>query len=208
MRVLSQRDANDHLQSIGMQLGCWHQLCDANGSERPTANVRILHVHERDALNLCHHLLAWLPHGDWKLLQLDHSSGWLDPVQMSLFSGLLYGADIQDLNCYENRGFLFTFEGPDLVTDANTSLVVSNLMYVALLLKLHAYLVSSGSRNGEMIALQDGVVYLSSRHGDMSRADALIDAVKRHPSARPKWVLDLIAMRQEQTLVRSSSRNV
>jgi hypothetical protein len=205
MRLLNLRDANEYLSRIGMHLGDWQQPCDTGDRQRGASHVRMFRPHEHDALNLCHHLVAWLPNGDWRLFQIDHSTGWIDPIQMSLVSGLLYGVDIRDLNDCENRSFLFTFGGSDAAADANSSLTIANLMYVFLLLRLHAYVVSSGSRDGEMVALQDGVVYLSSRRDEMSRADALVDALARRPSARPQWILDLIAQRQEQTLVRVHS---
>ena len=206
MRLLSAQEANEHLSSHGMELGDWNEIRDVGGRERDASQVRQLHAQDYDLLNLCHHLVAWLPRGDWKLFQADHSTGWLDPVQMSWISGLVYGGEgIRDLNDRQNLGFLFVCDSRDPLATANKDLVVANLMYVFLLFNLHAYVVSSDSRNGEMVGLHDGVVYLSSRSGAMVGADAMIDRLARQPSARPKWILDLIATHQEQTLVRRRS---
>lgn len=184
-----------------MRLGTWCQIADVVGSERPASQWTKLIAPDRYLLNFCHHVAGWLPRGDWKLFQIDNSTGQLDPVQMSLVSGLLYGVDgACDLNEYQDRGFLFEFNGRDSRADDNVELAIANLVFVFVLFRLHAYVVSSGSRDGELVGLQDGVVYLSSRHGPISEIDSMRERLAREPSTPPEWILNVIARHQEHAL--------
>lgn len=198
MKCLTIQEANAYLNSIGMEIGNWNQITDIAGRQLSKSNWINYRAPKDGLLNFSHHVAGWLPKGNWKIFQIDHSTGWMDPVQVSLFGGLLFGADnIPDLNQIENSTFLFEF-GKNKTADENTELLISNLIFVFLLFESHGYVVSSNSSAGQLLGLQDGFVYFSSREKNISRAEVLLKNFKRNPSALPQWGMEIFAERQEQ----------
>lgn len=123
----------------------------------------------------------------------------MDPVQLSLFGGLLFGADkITEYNQTENRTFLFEF-GKNKNSDSNDELLLSNLIYIFLLFESHGYIVSSGSSAGQKLGIQDGYVYFFSREQkDIAQAKTLIGSFENNPSKPPNWIMEIFSDRQEQ----------
>lgn len=207
MKCLTTQEANDYLNEVGLRVDDWNRIIDV---EQHNHHDRRLHCINYRApkealLSFCHHAAGWLPKGNWKIFQIDNSTGWLDPVQLSLFSGLLFGGEkIRDLNSLESRTFLFEF-GKGREDDENTELLLANLMYVFLLFESHGYLVSSGSSTGQRLGIQDGFVYFLSRDPNLSSAEGLLEKFERNPLSAPQWVFDIIAKRQTRDLVKKES---
>lgn len=200
MKCLTIQEANTYLNSIGMEIGDWYRITDIPGRQFGKPKWINYQAPKEGLLNFSHHVAGWLPKGDWKIFQIDHSTGWMDPVQASLFGGLLFGADdIPDLNQIENSTFLFEF-GKNKTADENTELLISNLIYVFLLFESHGYVVSSNSSAGQRLGIQDGFVYFSSREKNISGAEGLIKNFERDSLELPKWVMEIFAERQEQAL--------
>lgn len=201
MKCLTAQQANEYLNSIGMKIGDWNRITDIAGRQHGKPNW-INYRAPKDGLgllNFSHHVAGWLSKGDWKIFQIDHSTGWMDPVQASLFGGLLFGSgDMPDL--VENRTFLFEF-GENKTTDENTELLISNLIFVFLLFESHGYVVSSNSNAGQLLGIQDGFVYFFSKEKNISGAEVLLKNFERNPLAPPQWIIEIFAERQEHALV-------
>lgn len=191
MKCLEVQEANGYLGHIGMEIGNWGQVTDIAG-EQHRARYWINYCAPKEVLlNFSHHVSGWLPSGNWKIFQIDNSTGWIDPVQLSLFAGLLFGADnIPDLNKLDNRTFLFEF-GKNVDANSNTELLISNLIFVFLLFESHGYVVSSNSNAGEVLGVQDGFIYFSSWDKNISGAKKVLQDFERDPSAPPQWIIEI-----------------
>jgi len=183
-----------------MEIGNWNRITDIADRQHGKSDWINYRAPKDGLLNFSHHVAGWLPKGDWKIFQIDHSTGWMDPVQVSLFGGLLFGSgDTPDL--VENRTFLFEF-GKNKKADENTELLISNLIYVFLLFESHGYVASSNSNSGQLLGVQDGYIYFLSRDKkSISSAKTLLKNFERKPSALPQWVMEIFVERQEQELV-------
>jgi len=194
MKRLTMQQANAYLRDIGMEVGTWNQIADRQANKPKWINYRA----PRDALlNFSHHVAAWLPKGDWKIFQIDNSTGWMDPVQVSLFGGLLFGTEeVPDF--IEDRTFLFEF-GKKKTGDENSELLISNLIFIFLLFESHGYVVSSNSNRGQLLGVQDGFIYFASRdEKDIDSAECLLRNFERDPLASPSWVSEIFVERQEK----------
>lgn len=201
MKCISTQQANEFLNSIGMTIGDWSQIADLQETNLNKSSWINCPAPKTDLLNFSHHVAGWLPKGSWKIFQIDNSSGWMDPVQLSLFAGLLFGADkISEYNQTQNRTFLFEF-GKNKDSDSNDELLLANLIYIFLLFESHGYIVSSNSYSGQSLGIQDGYVYFSSREQkDISNAETLLGSFARNPKTRPQWVIEVYVDRQQQFL--------
>ena len=202
MKCLSIEDANLLLANIGMRIGEWNQIVN-NTEHQYGKNKWVSYLPPRDGrtlLNFSQHVVGWLPKGNWKIFQIDNSTGWMDPVQCSLFNGLLFGLSSKlDINYIKNRTLLFEC-GEDNDTDLNTELLISNLVYIFLLFESHGYLVSSDSYNGQLLGIQDGVVYFCSQEKLISSVNDLLKKFEHDPLASPQWVTNAFIARQEEFL--------
>lgn len=199
MKCLTKYEANIILRSVGMQIGDWNEVMEIpnRSHKKPTwLNYR---APKAELLNFSHHIARWLPDGKWKIFQIDNSTGWMDPIQASLFGGLLFGAnnhETLDANVRLNRTFLFEFDGT-VHAKEYAELLIANLIYLFLLFESHGYVVSSGSSSGEILGIQDGFAYFSSHDAKVSGADKLLESFERNPTTRPRWISEIIAARQE-----------
>lgn len=195
MKCITTQEANVFLRNIGMEIGNWNQVTDIATHKHGKPNWINYRAPRNELLNFSHHVAGWLPKGEWKIFQIDNATGWIDPVQWSLFGGLLFGAgDIPDVA--ENRTFLFEF-GKSKSADEKTELLISNLIYVFLLFESHGYVVSSGSSAGQLLGIQDGFVYLSSREHDISGAESLLKNFESKPLESPRWITEILVESQK-----------
>lgn len=177
-----------------MQLGGWGNI----GHEMGTAGVRWTKflAPERNLLVFSQHVAGWLSRGAWKLLQIDSSTGWMDPVQTGLFGGLLFGGEHSSaLDQRPERAFLFEFDQAKRRND-DIELLIANLIFVLLLFGLHGYVVSSDDESGRILGIQDGFAYFGTREEecDISALASMFEAETVSP---PQWVADIISERQE-----------
>ncbi len=192
MKIITSDSANKHLSSIGFRISSWNGIESTKTSDSVPELWEKIRAPNRNLLNFCHHVVNWLPKGGWKLFQIDNSTGWMDPIQLSLFAGLLLGENNQlSYNQNTDRSIFFEF-GEGEVKNAYTDLLIANLTFVFLLFNSHAYIVSSGSIGGELIAVQDGYVYLIS--------DTNLVGVRELKSKKndkfltpPEWILEFIS---------------
>jgi hypothetical protein len=76
MKPLGPEEANHYLAPLGMKIGSWNRLDlldEREASSRSYFNYRA----PRDAGALYHlsaFTTAWLPHGEWRILQFDNSN--------------------------------------------------------------------------------------------------------------------------------------
>ncbi len=196
MKCLTVPQANTYLQSIDMKLDDWNKITDISGEQDQKDNWINFRPQKEHLLDFSQHVAGWLPKGNWKLFQIDNSTGWMDPVQLSLFGGLIWGADGVP-SSLEDKTFLFEF-GNDSVADENAELLIANLICVFLFFEFHGYVVSSKSGRGQLLGVQDGFIYFFSRDAkDILEAKSLLENFKRAPSSSPQWVRDISIRRQE-----------
>jgi hypothetical protein len=199
MKCLTAQQANTYLQSIDMKLDDWNKITDISEAQHRKHNWINFRPQREELINFSHHVSGWLPKGNWKMFQIDNSTGWMDPVQLSFFGGLIWGVDNMPSDM-ENQTFLFEF-GKDKSADDNSELVISNLIFTFLFFESHGYVVSSNSSTGQLLGVQDGYIYFLSRNtGDISNAKSLLENFKRAPSSPPQWVTDIYIERQELSL--------
>lgn len=190
MKILTLQEANQRLSPLGLTIGGWNEVKSVSGKLRSTS----YHPSRENLLNFAHVIAGWLPKGDWKMLQIDNSTGWVNPVEQSLVGTLLFGLHgLSDLNSIENRAFLFEFGGGEFADD-NIELQISHLMFVFLLLEMHGYWVSSSSKR--VLGLQDGFAYFFDIEDDISKAKAFLDDFKNDPALAPSWLTRIFERRQ------------
>jgi hypothetical protein len=192
MKSLKPEDAQVYLDRIGMEIGVWNQISDIGGQHinelkwlkyRAPEKARELYIFSQ-------HIAEWLPSGIWKLLQIDNSTT-LDICESNLFCKLVGIDDFikfsEEIHC---RTFLMeTSRNTTLHAYENASL--TNLIYTLLLFECHAYIISSESRNGERIGIQDGFAYYISRQNDFFDIENSMKHLQSNPLASPRWVVNL-----------------
>jgi hypothetical protein len=199
MRSLTRQDADAYLLRIGMKVGDWNQIKDIDSSQNETWQW-INHQAPRDArqlYNFAQHLVGWLPKGEWKLLQIDNSTI-LDPVQLMLIAALLAGPG-RTIDLGESRSFLFEFLS-DEESNASRESLICNLIFALLLFEGHCQLVSSASKPGQCLSLQDGFAYFYSKEIEESGAREILQGFQKNPDGSPQWVLKIVADSQERIL--------
>ncbi len=193
MKSITGERANSCLTPLGLEIGSWNQLTDKHEAERKN-RAWIKHRAPRDALEMrcfAEHAAGWVPKGAWKIFQIDNSTS-LTRSEVSFFKGVISCAQ-GAVDQMRPGAFLFEF-GDDEEVNADTELLLSNIVFGFLLFECHGYVVSSGSVGGEMLGIQDGFAYFSSRDGGgASDAKVLVDAFERNRLASPKWVQEINA---------------
>jgi hypothetical protein len=199
MRYLTRDEADAHLSKIGMKVGSWNEITDIDSRRHETwqwVNRRApAEAHESYVFS--QHLAAWIPSGEWKILQIDNSTA-LDPVQNALISSLLFGPR-EVANMLERRSFLFEFTG-DATLDTHSELLICNLIFSLLLFEAHVQIISSFDQGERYLSLQDGFAYLFARDIKQSSAEAVFKAFAETPGASPSWIQEIVSREQERAL--------
>lgn len=203
MNILTRDQADGHLRAVGMCLGAWNEIRDLP-RRAIDSRARIALQAPKNAMqlfNLSLHVAGWLPSGAWVLVQLDNSNAF-DAVQENFFRSLLPQSSVMMQSLMTSRSFLFQFDGPDKF-DATAKLLIAHLSFALLLFEGHGHIVSSGSTSGELVSIQDGTVYFSSRRKDISEANELVKGFANDPAAPARWTLRLIEAAQDNQMLSS-----
>lgn len=196
MKRLTVSDANSYLKPLNFEIGDWNSI--ANKSDK---RFQISHRAPRDAARLfgfSQHVAGWLPNGNWKLFQVDNSTSF-NAVETSFINRLLGNSSELNLNRPENRTMLFEF-GSNIQESRDTELQISFLVFLFLLFEQHAYLVSSGSTAGELLAIQDGSIIFSSLQKDVCGAQELLKQFDAKPASDPTWIQEIVRVGQERDI--------
>lgn len=202
MKSLSISDSNQLLAAIGMRIGDWNQIAP---TDRTPADLmqRTSFTAPRassELFCLAFHAAGWLPSGRWKLLQIDNSN-YFNVVDRSLLSQLLFGTQwLCNLNTPECSSFLFEYADRGDINQ-KTDLQIAHLIYSLLLVEGHAYLVSAGSKDKELLAIHDGTLCFSSLRTDVSGATDALTRFKENPRGYPRWVVDAMAQDQDRPVM-------
>ena len=154
IKKITQKEAENFLKQLDMQIGKWKEIKNNYKDE-------YIHYHvPRDAdkmYTFATYVASYLPSGKWKLFQMDCSSS-LSKDEAIFLSMLINGkpGDIIDFN--EQRSFLFKFND-NRKENILKEIIISQIIYLCLLFECHSYIVSEGSRDGEIVGVQDGFVY-------------------------------------------------
>lgn len=196
MKAIDTHEVKERLAALGMGLSEWGSVVSISGSEQST--WRCMSAPLDHLFRFSHHVASWLPRGTWKLVQLDNSSGWIDPAQESLLNAVFHRVGgSSDLSFNTHSSFLCdcSIDG-----DIPSELTIGNVIFVLLLFRLHAYVLSSGSIRGELLGIQDGSVCFSGVATAVSRAESMIRVLSDNPASYPAWILEVISERQERDL--------
>jgi hypothetical protein len=176
MRILDHEEANIYLNAVGMKIGGWNEICDASDREYDHSQSTKYQAPKgsRELHNFAQHVASWLPNGTWKLFQIDNSTSPLEHETFLIRRLLFCSAEQAPLPFT----LLFEIESGGL----NEELLLSNLIFLFLLFELHGEIVSSNSRNGKYLSIQDGFVYFMSRDDrDIVEAKALLNRFDEQP---------------------------
>jgi len=191
VKWLTAQQANEHLRLVDLEIGNWNQIIDSKLQQQ--ARSWITYDAPKDArqlLNFSRHAASWLPSGEWKLVQFDNSAIF-DPTEAAFF-GRIVSMPAHEFNLVTSRAFLVKFSESNHAK-SETELTIANLIFLLLLFQSHCYIASAGSLSGELLAVQDGSVHFGSRRSDVSGADLLLRRFEREPMTAPRWVMDIIA---------------
>lgn len=195
MRCLTAAEANAYLGAVGMQIGDWSEIADTT-VQREKIRWTTYQAPTKACELLCfaRHIAGWLPAGQWKLFQIDNST-FFDVGESSFVEQLLFGTSSGSdvLRC---RTFLFEFNKSD-TENRIIDLQIANLIFAFLMFEAHAYITSSGSALGQLLAIQDRAVHFGSRDDSGSGAEILLRRFERDPLAAPTWVMDLVVETQK-----------
>jgi len=183
MRLLTATAAREMFLKIGMTLGPWNQISDiAEDAElKPLWFNRRCPSEARSLYVFAHHVVKWLPQGEWKVFHIDNSTS-LRPDETFLL-GRVLGFEGELLNLQANSSLAFDSIGSNSVAEERLAAV---LTYFFLLFEQHAHLVSAGSQDGEHLSIQDGFVYFQARTKEaLERAKSTLDAFDRAPLLMP-----------------------
>lgn len=199
MKFIPPHETNERLASIGMRLGEWGNI-EPLSPASDKAGWKHAPAPPNNLFNFSHHVASWLPSGEWKLVQLDNSSGWIDPAQVSLLASLMsIASNPQILNSSSRNAVLIEFHGESCV---QSELTVGNIIFALLLFKLHAHIVSSGGNAGVLLSIQDGFVYFSGTDSDTRRSESIVANFLANPCSYPVWIRDLAAAGQEAAILK------
>lgn len=202
MKSLSTSDSNQFLAAIGMRIGDWNQIAPIDRTQADLMHRTSFTAPRESSALFClaFHATGWLPPGQWKLLQIDNSN-YFNVVDRSLLSQLLFGMEWRcDLNSPECSSFLFEY-GDRGDVNRKTDLLIAHLIHSLLLVEGHAYLVSAGSKDQELLAIHDGALHFSSLQADASGAANMVTRFKGNPRGYPQWVADAMAQDQHRPVL-------
>lgn len=183
MRALTRLDADNILAPLGIKIGEWNELLEITSASEismralkpPTAAINLYVV------SLW--LTDWLPIGNWKLLQIDNSTS-LSNDESLLFQQLLdslkQGGDVTS-----ERTFQFVV-GEKGATRQRIDVLISSIIFFALMFEWHIHIVADGGAQGQRLALLDGIIYFFGDKESISIAESLEEHLKSHPLATPQ----------------------
>ncbi len=177
MRVLDADEANKYLDTVGMKIGGWNELCDTSGREYDRSH----YVHyqapkgARELHNFAQHVASWLPNSKWKIFQIDYSTALAYEDEAFLIRRFLFCSN-EEVSIHRTLLFEIESAGP------SEELLLSNLIYLFLLFEESGDAVSSNSRNGKHLSIHDGFIYFVSRDDrDLAEARTLLKRFEEHP---------------------------
>jgi len=193
MKLITVDEANSILYRCGLTIGEWGNILPIDGAISDSENWVSYQAPKNDLLNFSHHVSGWLHDGEWKMFQIDKSTGWMNPVQASLFGGLLFGANhLNEIDVNECRTLFFEFGRDNKANDYN-KLLISNLIYLFLLFEMHGYVAASCDTVRRYLGVQDGFVYFYTLDNELDEAESLLKMFEGDTTAPPEWVLRVIA---------------
>lgn len=183
MKVLSRQDADVLLSPLGVKIGHWNELSViAPDSQIAMTSLKAPTVAiELYVASLW--LTDWLPKGKWKLIQIDNSTS--PSKDESLLFERLMNSSMREWDVATQRTFLFDID-EDIATRQRVDIVISSVIFLALMFEWHIHLVSDGGAQGQRLALQDGVIYCFGNEENISAAKAVVEHLRLHPLATPQ----------------------
>lgn len=185
MKILSRSEVDTILAPLGMKIGQWNEL-SAIESDSQTAWIRQKAPTVANELYVASlWLMDWLPQGNWKLIQIDNSTS--PSRDESLLFQRLMNSSMKEWDVATQRTFVFDFDD-DIATRQRFDIVISSVIFLALMSQWHIHIVSSGCSRGQRLALQDGDIYFYGNEESISAAKAVVEQTQLHPLTTPQWV--------------------
>lgn len=173
MRAISVKRAKEMLGPLGLSIGAWNELTDIqhaseNFMYQPPRLANELYV-------FCHDLAQWLSSEDWTLIQIDNSTSPLEDeikIMESIFA--------MSISEKTDANISFIVDGNDIHSK------LTMLVFLIIIFEWHVYLVSSSSKNGKRLGLQDGVAYFFGSSRQLKDARSITEKFKSNPLALNK----------------------
>ena len=188
MRYLDADEASRYLLELGFEIGEWRQLTPRTDQDRIVWEERRAPKDARELHCFSMYVAGWLPPGAWKILQVDNSTSF-SVVQASLIGSFLpRGMDFGVILKNAIPSVLWEFSGngrDDVLVELN----LVHLVFAFLLFEAHCYLISSESKDGSIIGLQDGYAYLGRFPVVGRNARDHFSQFDMAPLRIPEWLL-------------------
>ncbi|WP_146749331.1 hypothetical protein [Paracidovorax anthurii] len=183
-KVLQSEIANSYFLEQGVKLGPWNCLETPKSEGSYVASSFCTGKSTYELIAFSQHIAGWLTKGRWKIIQIDNSSHFY-PDQESVLGALLLGP-AQPIDLANNRTYLFEF-GANERMNFQEEVVLAYVINLMLIYEAHCYVISSGGEMGEMIAIQDGVVYFYGNRVRLSQAKDLLTELQTDPLRPAAW---------------------
>jgi hypothetical protein len=154
MKILTTLETAEFLTRLGLSLGAWRDL-RSTGTKDPQWISHSPPVGADLLWSLSASVVSWLPVGDL-LIQIDNSTSPLQGEDV-LFSRLVSGS-LTPWDVASDRSILLVREDKTS-TDNTPDVVITAIIFFAILYQWHIHIVSSGCMRGQRVAIQDGVFY-------------------------------------------------
>jgi hypothetical protein len=198
MKIVTREEADVLLACVGMKIGDWNKPVYADEMRSRTTRW-FNHPAPTDAHELYLFSLfisEWLTNGQWKMLQFDDSNQFsFNEATILSIVGLGFD-EVLDLNSGKNSSFLVL---PERESEVRDRIRVAWLLYLLLLFKAHAYLISS-SGSGDHLGIHDGRIYFIASDEGLTNARGLLSNFENRQSNWPSWLIDTEINWQEHAL--------
>lgn len=178
-KQITNLEVNKLLKPLDMHIGAWCEIKDTHNGK----NV-IYHV-PRDADKMyifAQHAANWIPKGKWKIFQIDNSTSLSKDAE--IFLSAFLGKLDSNIDFSKEKSFLLKFDND--LSDPKKQFILGDIIFTCLLFECHAYIVSEGSRNGEIISIQDGAIFFLFRDYDTYfSTKKLISEYEKNPYSYP-----------------------
>ncbi len=185
MKLLSRPDADTLLSPLGLKIGEWNELSEIAPDSQPRVQTLVAPKVARDLYVASLWLTDWLPKGKWKLIQIDNSTSPSDDESF-LFEQLI-NIPTRRWDVASQKTFKFELD-ENCETGQRVDVVISSVIFFALMFEWHIHLVSDGCLDGQRLALQDGDIYCFGSEESILAAKAIGERLSLHPSSTPKWI--------------------
>lgn len=186
MRFLSQKEAENFLRPIRLEIDCWNRLKYSSDSGAFTRQQWLPDGNQNQYV-VSAHLAQWLSIKDWFFVQIDNSTS---PIREEkyVFQKVI-GGRYGHLDINSDRSILIKFEDNEPLDYRMASLML--VIYFALIYCWHVDIVSDAAQIGQRLRISDGVVYFYGAEQQIRFAQELITICSANEVPISQWQLNM-----------------